>query len=292
MMDIRRMIGAALFAGLIAAPPQAPAQYGADYCQILDRFEEPIWLGYAGYVNKARIQGFDDVGMAEAGVASGLFYLHTDFGEVDLQAAVDSVFFSGGSDARLPGHVSAARLDLNYVLRFEYGYALRLGVEPGFYSEIAHANTDHIFYPFSIHGLRSFTPNISGLAGLNFYPGFDRLIDPRLGIRWAISDYMMLDLFYPKTEFVFRPTIDWAFRAGVEIREYLEYQLKSTDDRERLMMDETRIYLGADCLLTDTIQLSVRAGRVVDRNIDFKRFDLEKKIEDAYFVRIGIGGLI
>ena len=292
MRRIIRTMWTALYTGLLAWSMPASAQYGSDYCQILDRFEDPIWHAYMGYVDRARIEGFRSVGMIEVGAGSGLLYFRTDFGEIDLKAAVDSVFFTGSGDVDMPGHVSAARLDLSYVIRLEDGHALRLGVEPGFYSEIEYADSDHLFYPFSIHGIRAFTPNVSGLAGLNFYPGFDRLVDPRFGIRWGISDYLLLDVFYPKTEIVFRPNVEWAVRAGVEFREYLEYQLKSRDDRKRLMMDETRLFVGVDKLITHDIQLMFQVGRLVDRSIDFRRFEMEKDLDNAYFFRIGVGGLI
>ncbi len=285
--------GAALSCAILlwSAPP-ATAQYVEEYCQILDRLDEPIWQAYAGVVGKSRVEGFRDTGMIEAGGHFGLLYFRTGFGEFDLRAAIDSVFFTRSADIDLPHHVSAARLDLRYVMRLQDGYALRLGFEPGLYSEIEHASTDHLFYPFSLHGIRAFTPELSGLAGLNFYPGFDRLVDPRVGVRWAPSDYLMFDVFYPQTEIVFRPNFDWALRAGVEFREYLEYHLKNTDDRRRLMMDETRIYLGVDRLITQDLQWMVRIGRLVNRSIDFRRFEQEKDLDDAYFVRIGIGGLI
>jgi hypothetical protein len=292
MRRIRKTIWTTLSAVLLSWNTPVPAQYGSDYCQILDRLDDPIWHAYIGYADRARIEGFGKTGMMEAGAGSGLIYFRTDFGEIDLKAAVDSVFFTDSGGVRLPNHVSAARLDLSYVIRLEEGHALRLGFEPGFYSEIEYADSDHLFYPFSIHGIRAFTPNVSGLAGLNFYPGFDRLVDPRLGIRWGISDYLLLDVFYPKTEIVFRPNVEWALRAGVEFREYLEYQLKSRDDRKRLMMDETRIYVGVDKLISHDIQLMFQIGRLVDRSIDFRRFEQEKDLDNAYFFRIGVGGLI
>ncbi len=293
---MKRLVGifarAAVFFVLVSGQSATHAQYAGDYCQLLDRLDEPIWEAYAGAVDSSSIEDFRRTSMLEAGFSAGLFYFRTGIGEFDIRAAVDSIYFTRSGGINLPDHLSAARLDLNYVLRLDDGYALRLGMEPGFYSEIEYAGRDHIFYPFSLHGISAFSPNLSALAGLNFYPGFDRLVDPRLGLRWEISDYLLLDAFYPKSEIVFRPTFDWTARAGVEFREYLEYQLKDRDDRKRIMLDETRIYLGVERLITHQMQLMFQVGRLVDRSIDFRRIEREQDIDNAYFFRIGVGGLL
>lgn len=292
MMLIRNAAWMALCVGLLAWPTPAFAWYESDYCQILDRMEEPIWHGYIGYASRAQIRGFKKTAMTEFGAGGGLLYFRTDFGEIDLKAAVDSILFTRSGGVELPGHISAARLNLSYVLRLDHGYAVRLGIEPGFYSEIEYISSDHIFYPFSLHGIHAITPDLSALAGLNFYPGFDRLIDPRVGVRWNISDYLLLDAFYPKTEIVFRPTLDWSARAGVEYRNNMEYHLKKRDDRKHLIMDETRLYFGVEKLITHQVQVMFQAGRLVNRSLDFRRFEREKDMDDAFFFRIGVGGVI
>ncbi len=292
MTSIRTAVGMAFFAGLLTWSVPASAWHEADYCQILDRMEKPIWHGYIGHAGRAQIKGFKNTAMTEVGAGAGLLYFRTDFGEIDLKAAVDSVFFTHSGGVRLPDHVSAARLDFSYVLRLDSGYAVRLGIEPGFYSEIEYVSSDHLFYPFSVHGIHAVNPDLSVFAGLNFYPGFDRLIDPRVGVRWNISDYLLLDAFYPKSEVVFRPTLDWSARVGVEYRNHMEYHLKNQDDRKHLLMDETRLYMGVDKLITHDIQLMLQIGRLVNRSLDFRRYEREKDLDDTVFFRIGVGGRI
>lgn len=294
MKPCATMLGTLLFCGAssLMTPPASAQPMTDPYCQILDRVEEPIWQTYSGYVDEGRINAAGDTGLVELGIGSGLLYFRTPMGEFDLKGEVDTLFFTSSAGLRLPSMLAAARLDLDYTIRMQDGYGLQLGFAPGAYSELFHLDGDHFFYPFRIHGVRALTPNVSVLAGLNFYPDFDRLIDPRVGVRWALSDYLLIDLFYPKTEIVFRPNVDWALRMGVEINDYQEYQLKSGDERDRLMLDETRIFLGVDYLIRSDVQVMVRVGRVVERSIEFGSGVGERDFDNAYYFRIGLGGRI
>lgn len=262
------------------------------YCQILDRIDLPAWHLQAGYVHQGKVDQARRVSMLELSAGSGLFYARTVAGEFDLRADVDSTTFLKRGDIRLPDQVAAIRLDLDYVARLDDGYALRLGFAPGFYSQITHIRGDHLHYPFRIHGIRAFEPDVSIMAGLDFFPRYNRLVEPRAGVRWNISDFLLLDAFYPNSEIVFRPTPSWAIRTGVEFNRKSEYALKSDDDRDRLEMKDTRIYLGVDRLLHHDLAVMFRIGRVVDRSVDFRRFTPSRDIEDALFIQLGIGGLI
>ncbi len=268
----------------VAQPP------GTTYCVLLDHYEEPVWAAYAGFLDRSRGDGFRALGQWEWGAYSGLFYANTGFGEWDLKAGFDSIFFTGKGEHRLPSHLSAVRADLDYTLRLPNAYALRLGFAPGLYSEIHHVRSDHLFYPFRVHGIRAFSGDVSGLLGMNFYPGFDRWYDPQFGVRWMISDFLMLDAFYPRTELVFRPTLAWTTRAGVETEEILEYRLKSNDDRKGLRMKGTRIYVGVEYEMINQLAWMVQIGRRVDREMQFRRNYPTLAIDDGYYIQFGLGG--
>lgn len=268
------------------------AQQGEAYCPLLDRMEEPIGHVSFGFVPESRIERFGHMGQLEMGGGAGLLYRRTVFGEWDVRAAFDAIYLTGDDGIRLPGYLAAIRLDIDYIYRMHDGYALRLGGAPGFYSEFSHLETDHFAFPFHVHGIRAFRPDLSALLGLHVYPGFDRLLSPRAGVRWVISDYLMLDAFYPRTEAIIRPGFEWIIRAGMEIRKNMEYHLKGSDDRKRFMMDETRMYIGVDRLMLNDAHFIFRLGRVVNRNVDFGRFEPGKNVSDAYFVQFGIGSYL
>lgn len=270
----------------------ASAQMPDDYCQILDRMEDPVWDVYLGYVDEVAGDDFRQVGFAEAGMGAGLFYAHTPIGDFDLKARLDTVTFTGKGEPKLPEVVGAAVIDLDYILRFYYGNSLRLGFAPGVYTQFSGLDGDHLFYPFRVHGLLAFNPYTSGLLGIDFYPGFDRLIHPRAGIRWAATDFLLFDFFYPESRITLYPIRWLTLRAGIEVRDYFEYQLKNSDERNRMMINEIRIYGGMDIRLTSAFQLMIEGGNAIERSIEFDKHDSKRSLDDAYFVRIGVGGLL
>lgn len=262
------------------------------FCQILDRPDDLIWHVQGGYADGAKVAGGPRLRMWESRGSAGLFYSRTRVGEFDLRFKMDATTFVERGDLRMPDLVAAARLDLDYVVRLQDGYALRLGVAPGLYSQITHMNTDHLYYPFLLHGLYAFNPEATAVFGFNVYPGFDRILEPRVGVRWGISDYLKLDLFYPATEVVFRPAVGWALRAGVDFKRKTQYRLKSSDDRHSLIMKETRLYLGLDHMISPQLQFMFRIGRIVDRDLDFRRGTPARGVDDSGYFHIGIGGVI
>lgn len=277
---------------MMIAAPSVQAQYGQGYCQLLDRMEEPFWKAYAGYTTRERLSEGKKVALAEAGVGSGLMYLRTNIGDFDLRADIDSIFFMGSGGIDLPDQVTAARLDLKHVLRFQDGYALQLGLQPGIYSEFKGFKARDFFVPFSAKGILAVNDRLSLMAGLQFYPGFRKWIAPRAGARWAITDFLLLDLFYPASRLSFRPNYNWTFSVGAEQREELEYHLPKGDNRRSVTLDETRFFIGVDRVRSDTTQWMFEFGRVVNRDIDFRRNASAHDLEDATYFRIGIGGLI
>ncbi len=286
---------AALLVALAGMSAMAQPYYlGSDYCQILDRLEDPVWHGHIGYMTKERVRepGGDNFGITELGAHSGLAYFRTGFGDLDIRFGLDSLIFMGDGNLDLPDQVSALRLDARYVLRLNDGYAVRLGLEPGLYSDFKDISGDDFFLPFNLAAIRALTPDISVLVGAAFFPEFDRWFDPRIGMRWALSDYMLLDLFYPESRLIVRPNYDWRFLLGFRITEYLEYQLENTDDRRRLMYDDSRLYAGVETTIREGIQFMVQAGRVFDRSVDFKRIGGKSDVDDAFYIRVGIGGVI
>jgi hypothetical protein len=285
-----RLIAAwAVLAGMV---PAGRAQSGEDFCPILDRFDDTVWGLHFTVLAPSKVKGAGDTTMLQVGGEAGVFFLRTDFGELDVRAEWLSTAFTSRADIQLPQLLTLLRVNLDYTLRLPDNYALRVGFAPGLYSQITHVDADHLFYPFRLHGIYTFDENLSALAGLNLYPGFSRIIEPQLGVRWQISDYLLLDAFYPQSEMVFRPNVDWAIRAGVAFLNAQEYGLKKSDDRHQFSMEETRLYAGVDRVINHQLLLMLRFGRVVDRNFDFKRQDRSRDVEDALFFQVGVGGLL
>lgn len=272
--------------------PFGHAQSGDAFCQILDRFDDPVWALHFAVLATSKVKDAGDTTMLQVGGRAGVYYLRTEFGELDVRAEWLSTAFTSRADIRLPQLLTLLRVNMDYTLRLPENYALRVGFAPGLYSQVTHVDLDHLFYPFRLHGIYTFDEHLSALAGLDLYPGFSRIMEPHIGVRWQISDYLLLDAFYPQSEMVFRPNVDWAIRAGVAFLNAQEYGLKSSDDRRQFSMEETRLYAGVDRVINHQLLLMLRFGRVVDRNFDFKRQDRSRDVEDALFFQVGVGGLL
>ncbi len=279
---------------ILSSAGYAGAQYGLSRdCQILDRLEEPIWHVYTGYLTKEDVRDSDtgDFGIMELGANTGLLYYRTEGGELDVRAGFDTMYFTRSGGISLPTQVTAARADADFVMRFEDGYALRLKAEPGIYSDLRDLGWRDFFVPFALSGIRTVSPDVSVEAGIAFFPGFDRLADPRMLMRWELDDAVLLDAGYPGSRIMFRPFLNWGFMAGFEIQQFMEYRLKRSDVRRSLAYDETRFYIGVEHVIADHLQLMLEAGRVVNRSMDFRRGE-KVDLDDAYYVRVGIGGLL
>ena len=261
-------------------------------CQIVDRFDDTLWDVYGGFTDEVAGDGFRNLGIIEAGAGTWIYYDRTRFGEFDLNLRVDSLFFTGRGVPRLPEHLTATRLDLEYTVRMPGYTALRLGVAPGLYSELHHVGSDHLFVPFRVHGVYAPTLDASILAGVNVYPGFDQLIDPRVGIRWEMMDNFLLDLFYPKSEIAYRADRGLGARVGVEMREYLEYRLRSSDERKGLTINEYRAFAGVDYTARNGFRLMVLGGYAFDRELEFRNVAGKLSLDDAWFFRVGSGGAL
>lgn len=289
---MRMLLAAMVLAGMWSGP--ARSQYGAaPYCQILDRIEDPIWETYLGYATREDVKDPEagDSGMVEIGAHTGLFYFYGPAGVLDLRAGFDTLFFTHGAGLGLPLQVTAARLDLDYIMRFEDGYALRLKLEPGFYSTLRNLGWRDLYVPFGLSGIRAVSPDISIETGIAFFPGFDRLADPRILMRWELSDLFLLDAGYPGSRLIFRPDLHWAFTTGFEVQQYMEYRLKRGDERRAFRYEETRFFAGIEHMFADHLQWMFEAGHIVNRSVHFGRGP-GADLDNAYYFRIAFGGLL
>jgi hypothetical protein len=283
-----------LVLGCALALPAAAQEGGAPFCQILDRFDDPIWEVSLGYVASADLDTDEgrDSGVVEFDAGTGLAYFYTGLGTVDLRAALTLDSFTSGGGVRLPGQVGTLNLELHWIHRTESGLALRLGMAPGFYTDFEDLSGRDFFVPLSAEVVQAFNPQWSGLAGLAVFPGFDHVVDPRLGVRWGPTDSLLVDLFYPESKIVFAPSERARVWLAFHVLLYPEYQLEEDDSRERFLYDESRWTLGASHVVNDAFHAIVQVGRVLNREIDFEDGGPRADMDNAWFVQFGIGGFL
>lgn len=285
-----------LAALLLLGPPVFGQVDDFPFSQLLDRFEQPIWYAQLGVVDDAQVSFGEDGGtsfsMVEANAGSGLVYLQTSLGTLDLRTALDSWFFTSGGGVDLPDQVGALRLDVSWVLRSPDGTALELGTWPGFYTDFRDLSGQDFFMPLNIAIHRSFSPELAGKAGLNIFPSFERVVDPEVGVRWAVGEWALVDLFYPESRVAISPSPAWSLYTGLRALLYPEFQLREGDQRNRFRYREWRWSIGSDFALSGSVKLMVEGGSSFDRHISFEDVTGKADVEDALFFRIGLGGLL
>jgi hypothetical protein len=285
---VRHGIGVALLLGAL----QASAQQDAPFCQILDRYDMPPWFVRSGYVLPAEVEFGDDVGLFHINGGGGLAYAQTDVGDFDLTGHYDVNVPTDDGGIDLPDQYGRVWLGGSYIYRRPDGYACRLDVAPGIYSDFKDLSSDDFAMPFTVSVIRSFDEQWSAVAGLAVFPGFDRDLDPRIGVRWAPVDRVTFDLMYPRSRILFNPQEDLELYAGLQVDRTSEYTLADDDTRSGLLMEETRWILGVRHPLGDLLRMTWEIGLATDRSVDFVRNGPRRDIEDAYDFTVGIGAVL
>ncbi|MBU0676539.1 MAG: hypothetical protein KJ626_00345 [Verrucomicrobia bacterium] len=291
-MKTRILLLAALLALTILCPRIKAQQPG--YCCILDRINDPAWLIYGALLTETDIDapGAEDFSMAEFGASGGLAFFRTSSGVVDIRADLDLAHFMDDGGIGLPDDLLALNLDADWVTRVDDTTSLRAGFKPGLYAEAEGLSSDSFFFPFSLEAIYAFQPNLSGLAGVAVYPDFDQQLDPLIGLRWIPGEEWVLDLFYPASRITFQPSTDWSVSLGLTIDKTSEYQLDKSDDRDRIMIDQDRLYIEAEWSVDESTRVMCQFGRIMDRSIEFEGLNGDFDVDDTVYFRIGVGGMI
>ncbi len=269
------------------------AQRPWPYCQILDGTEAPAWRAYADYTGAGRVKtdGGRDIAVWTLGGGGGLYYWRTGAGDIDLAGEYDLRFWDGSGGIALPNRTAALRVRADYVARNWDGSALLIGIRPGIYSDLEELSFDSLYMPVEVLGIQAFNPRISGVIGVAIYPGFDRAFDPRFGVRMAAAERVRVDVMYPESRVIVRPD-DWELFAGLRHDAVNEFRLEDDDARKMMAYRETRAYVGTAWPVGDLFRMQAEAGLSFNREIDFKREAPGRDVEDAWYIRIGIGGAL
>ena len=275
----------------VLAAAGASAQQDYPFCQILDRVDSAAWEASGAYEFNSTVDQTDkSMGCLNIKGGGGIGYWRSEYGDLDLTGGYDALLFTDDGGMDLPDTVGQLSLKVAFTLRNTDGQSLRVTARPGLYSDLSELGFDSLYMPFSVEGIQTFTPEISGVLGLAFFPGFDQFLDPRFGIRWAISEYLLLDLQYPESRVTILPTEGWEMYAGIKSDQTTEWYVD--DGRGNLTLDEMRAYLGVSHPLTDQFRMVYQAGIILNREMQFEHGDNEFDIEDGIFISVGVGGSI
>lgn len=281
------------FCGVAALAPflalSAAAQV-APFCQILDRDIPPAWEINGLYMVESDVDlpGAPDFSTTQIEGGGGLAYADVHVGSMDLTGSYDLRMFSSSAGLNLPDYVGELSLHGAYTWRSSEGQAVRVQVSPGLHSDLEEISADAIYFPFEVKLIQAFSPEVSGMMGLAFFPGFEQSVDPRFGIRWQIDDLLTLDLMYPESRLVLEPIEQWKIYAGVKVDLTPEWKLEEDDERESIAYNETRAFLGLQHPIADVLMVRYEGGVAFGRTFDFERLQGESDVDDAFYLRIGV----
>lgn len=263
------------------------------YCQIVDRVLEPgadLSLGYAPEEKVA--DSTSKFGFVETIADLALGYYRTGAGDFDLSLHFRLWSEMGSNHYDLPDQFGFLRLKVQWDWRTQDGLTYRIAGYPGIYSALEDLAFDDLFVPFSLSGIQAFNERLSAQAGLSVYPGFDNVIDPIVGLRWAPADDWTFDLGYPETRGLWKALPGATLLAGYQVNRTWEFSLAESAPYNHFMYYDQRLYGGLDVEIADFTQLMFRGGWLFGRNLDFSSgIYRDSEIERGYFFSIGIGGL-
>ncbi len=278
---------------VMCGPVQAQSpSYGEmeDACPVLDAppltwaevHVSTVFPAYTTVVEK-------DTGMTEIDAWGDLFYVENDLG-ADLQGRIRAHFIMlTGFDDVLSYGLTIVQVPLQYSQRFEYGWGLRMDIAPGLHAggtEFSDAWTA----PVSAIAIHNFNSHVALYGGATARIGFDRVVDPRLGICFTTRDRFRFDLAYPESLMSFRVSDRFSLVAGARYWNQLEFTM-GDDPRERLGLTEARAQVGFDVGVTSSSALSFRMGYAFNRSMWFRKEMTDLEMDDALSLQIGWMGL-
>lgn len=294
-----RIIPVALFCAFATALPAAlmPWEKAPNKCQILDNPAKPIYEIGVGYVPESLLQGaetnYNKAAFVELDADLEMAYFRDVlYGDIDARFVIRGVVLPGSRDElELPDQVAKLALDAGWTWRYDNGSALQVRTLPGIYSDIEEINGDVLYAPVSCSVIKAFDSQLSGIAGIEIRPHFERKYIPIIGVAWEINDQFRLDARLPESRFTWFLSQRWNSALGFEWQN-TSYSLR--DDREQITFEDFRLSWGVTRWLSDQLQFTSELGTVFDRSVEFKEAggvtDKDLDIDKAFFVRFALAG--
>lgn len=288
---MRQRILSAIIIGvcLIGCPGVEAAGLGSGTCQILDAPLDHLYEVGVTYIPSSRFDGYGKSAALELGVDWAFGYVKDFGGEMDFNLVFQDILFLHSAGLELPSQLGEIAADLGFAMRSSKGTAVQIRLMPGFYSDLEAIYSDSFFIPVSCAAIRAFTPDFSGMVGLEARPGFERVLMPIVGLAWKISDDFRLDAGLPHSRLQWAITPKLRTVLGFDWQN-TSYSLSDPDDasREQITLEDFRTYWGMTLKASDILQFNGEIGRAFNRSIAFDS-NSEIDIEDSLYVTFAIG---
>ena len=264
--------------------------------QILDNPQEPLYGVELVNLFESTVEGFGDTTINEIGGNwEFAYYRIPNMGHLAAALAAQFTIFQDSAGVALPDEVLKLALAGTLTWRADRGLAYELGFQPGLYTDVEDFGFDALAFPFSVSVIRSFAPDLSGVAGLEIRPEFITVVRPLLGITWAASDYVWMQIMIPESRAVWGINDRWRTHLSAEWNN-VDYRVGDKDglSREGISLEDIRFAVGVTYQMSDLHHFTVELGRSTHRSVEFETgppgrpadFDLD----DTGFIRFVLGG--
>lgn len=291
----RVLVTAAVLSGTGSA---SRAQWGgADHpCQILDKSSPPLYQCDIAYIPGSAFEGYDESAVMEINGQWAVAYLHDILsGDMDINAVLHGSIFFSSAEIFLPDQLMKLAIDTGWTWRKANHTALRLQAAPGFYTDMESLGLKSFYMPVSLAYINAFTPNISGILGLEYRAGFDRALMPLLGVAARVSDTVRLEAQVPESRltYFFRP--GWSTHLGFAWQN-VSYTVEDRSElgRDQITLEDFRAFWGIGRRWTDELQFMGELGWVFDRDVEFEQistdFNREVDVDSALLIRFALVG--
>jgi len=260
-------------------------------CQILDAHTQPVYRLGLGFTGESRFEDYGDSAMIEFEADWAFAYFRNVF-SADLGFALNvrSILFLDSGGINLPNQLAEIAVDVGWTRRMR-DLALQARVRPGIYADLEKIDSGTFFFPFSLAVIRSFNPDLSGVAGLDIRPGFERALMPRIGVAWEASEKLRIDAQLPESRLTCFILPDWTTDVSLLWRN-TSYRLR--DDRDMLTIEDIRLAWGLTYRTADQVEFNVQLGRSFHRSVEFEDVATDEPqdvdISNATFLRVTVGG--
>jgi hypothetical protein len=296
MINSRRfsvVIGLAILAAASAASGAAwPGGGAAPRCRILDDTTSPLYRFRLGYTPDSRFEERGKSPMLELDAEWEIAYFRDVlWGDLDVRTRLDTLQFLGSADIALPDLLMVLALETGWTYRSGDAWGLRTRLMPGLYNDLKSFDGGAFAVPFSMEYIHAFNPDLSGVIGAAFRPGFERTVMPCVGVVLGVGDVLRIDARLPEGRLEWFFARDWSAHLGFRWRN-LTYDLD--DAHEAITVEDFEFGGGLTVRASDqtafTAELGTRFGRSVEYDTTAPKEPVEYDVEDAVFLRVGLVG--
>ncbi len=265
-------------------------------CQILDIPSEPVYKVSLDMIPDGEFEDYGNSTMLEIGGLWKLPYLRDIlWGDIDTRFELDSVFFMNSVSLDLPGQVAGIYLNSGWTTRMVDGTSWQARVRPGLYSDMTMIGGEDFFMPFSLAFIKSFSPDMSGILGVEVRSGFERTLMPLVGIEYEFGGAARLEARIPKSKLEYFLSTRWTTHLGLEWRNRsFRVHEDVLGDPDMLTLDDFVGWWGLTYRASDELHLFADFGRSFSRSIEFSGndpgADSHVDIGSGVFARFALGG--